>query len=176
MLYHDWVDQHRKFIQDTSLVAKDPEYAWKRKCQPKENFTAANYEEKLYRLLEANPANKMAWEYLLCSQVLDSNLGRFERLLKENNVFKINPLPKSWDEAIVLLAYAKKAAPAPDDIRYTAETQKRFISFLKAMQPFGNDWQSLRQSLKNEFGTSYWYYAKCLSPKVTKAQLKQQKQ
>jgi hypothetical protein len=175
MLYQDWVDEHRKFLQDTNLITKDPDFAWKRKCQPLGNFTAGNYKEKLYKLMESNPQNKMAWEYLVCSYVLDSDLGTFERLVRENKDLKYNPLPKSWDEAMMLFFYVKQVAPGSEDVKFTLETQKKFMSFLKAMQPFGNDWQSLRQSLRNEFGTTYWYYAKCLSPKVTKVQIKQQK-
>jgi hypothetical protein len=175
MLYHDWVNEYRKFIQDTSLVAKNPELAWKRKCQPLGNFTANIYEDKLYKLLEANPANRMAWEYLLCSNLLNSDLGTFEKLLRENKSFPKNPLPRSWDEANVLFSYIKQTTPGPEDVRFSSEKQKQFVSFIKAMKPFGNDWKSARQSLKNDFGTTYWYYIKCLSPKVTKAQIKQQR-
>jgi hypothetical protein len=175
MLYQDWVNEYRKFIQDTSLVAKDPEFAWKRKCQPLGNFTANTYEDKLYKLMEANPANRMAFEYLLCSSLLNSDLGTFEKLLRENKTFPKNPLPRSWDEATVLFSYIKQITPGTEDVRFSPEKQKQFVSFIKAMKPFGNDWISARQSLKNEFGTTYWYYIKCLSPKVTKAQIKQQR-
>jgi len=175
MLYQDWVNEYRKFIQDTSLVAKDPEFAWKRKCQPLGNFTANTYEDKLYKLMEANPANRMAWEYLLCSSLLDTDLGTFEKLLRENKTFPKSPLPRSWDEAMVLFSYIKQTTPGPEDVRFSPEKQKQFVSFIKAMKPFGNDWKSARQSLKNDFGTTFWYYTKCLSPKVTKAQIKQQR-
>jgi hypothetical protein len=175
MLYQDWVNEYRKFIQDTSLVAKDPEFAWKRKCQPLGNFAASSYVDKLHKLMEANPANRIAWEYLLCSSLLDSDLGTFEKLLRENKSFPKNPLPRSWDEAMVLFSYIKQTTPGPEDVRFSPEKLKQFVSFIKAMKPFGNDWKSARQSLKNDFGTTYWYYIKCLSPKVTKAQIKQQR-
>jgi hypothetical protein len=175
MLYHDWANQYRKFIQDTSLVAKDPEFSWKRKCQPTGNFTASSYVDKLHKLLEANPANKIAWEYLICSSLLNADVGTFHSLLKEDKTVGKNRLPKSWDEALVLYYYVTRSNPGPDDINFTGESQSQFISFIKAIQPFGNDWKSARQSLKNDFGSTYWYYTKCLSPKVTKAQIKQQK-
>ncbi len=174
MLYQEWVNEYRKFIQDTSLIARDPEFAWKRKCEPLGNFTANNYEDKLYKLLEANPANRMAWEYLLSSSLLNTDLGKFEKLLRDNKTFPKNPLPRSWDEAMVLFSYMSQTTPGPEDVKFSPEKQKQFVSFLKAMKPYGNDWKSARQSLKNDFGTTYWYYTKCLSPKVTKAQLKQQ--
>ncbi len=175
ILYHDWVAKYQKYISDTSLVAKDPEFSWKRKCEPTGSFTSANYLEKLKKLLEANPANRMAWEYLLCSSLLDNDLGTFESLLRKNTAFPKNPVPRSWDEALVLYSYVARKAPTAEDVSFTRERQTQFVSFLKAMKPFGNDWQAARRSLQKDFGTSYWYYTKCLSPKVTKAQIKQQK-
>ena len=175
MLYQDWVSNHRKFIQDTSLVAKDPEFSWKRKCEPIGSFTTSTYIQKLYKLIQANPANKMAFEYLLCANILDGDLGTFESSLRENPQYIKYPLPRSWDEALIIFSYVARKTPAADDIRFTKERQAQFIAFIKAMRPFGNDWRSARENLKKEFGTSYWYYTKCLSPKVTKAQLKQQK-
>lgn len=175
MIYHDWVTKHRKFIQDTSMVAKDPEFSWKRKCEPIGSFTTSTSLQKLYKLIQANPKNKMAFEYLLCSNILDGDLGTFEASLKENPQFIKYPLPRSWNEALILYSYVSRKVPTSDDIRFTKEGRIQFASFVKAMTPFGNDWQSARQSLKKEFGTSLWYYTKCLSPKVTKAQIKNQK-
>jgi hypothetical protein len=175
MLCHNWVTEYQKFIQDTSLVAKDPEFSWKRKCEPIGNFTSISFAEKLKKLIEANPANKMAFEYLLCSNLLDGDLGAFEAALRKDKKFPKHPLPRSYDEALVLYAYVARKVPGPDDIPFTKEKQSQFVSFIKSLKPFGNDWKSARQSLKKEFGTTYWYYTKCLSPKVTNAQIKQQK-
>lgn len=175
MLYHDWVAKYQKYIVDTSQVAKDPEFSWKRKCEPLGNFTTSNYNEKLNKLLEANPANKMAFDYSLCSSLLDGDLGTFETKISENKNFPRYPLPRLWDEALVLYYYMARKAPATDEIQFTKVRRDQFISFIKAIKPFGNDWQSARKTLKKEYGTTYWYYIKCLSPNVTKAQLKKQK-
>ncbi|HEY3372876.1 MAG TPA: DUF6057 family protein [Prolixibacteraceae bacterium] len=174
MIYHDWVEQHQKFIDDTSLVSKDPAYSWKRKCEPVDAFTASNSVQKLTKLLEANPANKLALDYLLCSTLLDGDLGTFKSLLAENRNFAKTPLPRSWDEAMVLYQYIARKAPQADDIQFTQGRQDQFISFIKAIKPFGNDWQSASRSLQKDFGTTYWYYIKCLNPKITKAKIKRQ--
>lgn len=175
MLYHDWVAKYQKYINDTSLVAKDPEFSFKRKCEPLGNFTAKNYARKLYELVDANPANKMAYEYLMCSFLLDGDIGAFKTLLSENKIFHTDPLPRSWDEALTLYYYISGRKPSPEDIIFTKQSQEHFNSFIKALKPFDNDWQAARQSLQKEYGTTYWYYIKCLSPKVTKMQIKNQK-
>ena len=175
MLYHRWVANYQKYIDDTTLVAKDPDFSWKRKCEPIESFTAKKYKEKLSKLLEANPSNKMAFEYLICSNLLDGDLGTFESRISENKIFPMNPLPQCWEEAYILYCYMSRKSPTNKDIKLTKPNIERFNSFVKAITPFGNNWQSARQSLQKEYGATYWYYLKCLSPKVTKVQIKQHK-
>lgn len=175
MLYRDWVKKYTAYLKDTSLIAKDPELSWKRKCEPPEEFSTSSYRFKLVKLLEANPANKMAYEYLLSSVLLDGDLGNFGTLMKEYKSLIKEPLPRAWDEALVLYYYMANKTPEVGDIKFSKAKKDQFLAFIKAMKPFGNDWQSARNSLAKDFGTTYWYYLKCLSPKVTKAQIKKQK-
>lgn len=175
MLYRDWVKKYTGYLKDNSLIAKDPELAWKRKCEPPEEFSTSSYRFKLVKLLEANPANKMAYEYLLSSVLLDGDLGNFDTLMKEYRTLLKEPLPKAWDEALVLYYYMANKTPEVGDIKFAKAKKDQFIAFIKAIKPFGNDWQSAKNSLEKDFGTTYWYYLKCLSPKVTKAQIKKQK-
>jgi hypothetical protein len=175
ILYREWVKKYSAYLKDTSLIAKDPELSWKRKCEPPEEFSTSSYRFKLVKLLEANPANKMAYEYLLSSVLLDGDLGNFDTLLKEYRTLLKEPLPRAWDEALVLYYYMTNKTPEVGDIKFSKAKKDQFLAFIKAMKPFGNDWQSARNSLAKDFGTTYWYYLKCLSPKVTKAQIKKQK-
>lgn len=169
VLYHDWVAKHQKYLEDTSLVAKDPEFSYKRQCEPLDNFTAGHHSKKLTKLLEANPSNKMAFEYLLCSALLEGDLANFKNLISQKNNLAKAPLPRVWDEALILYYYLTRTTPGAGDISFSPERQKQFESFIKAMKPFGNDWQMARQTLYREYGNTYWYYLKCLNPKVTKA-------
>jgi hypothetical protein len=174
MLYQDWVNRYRKFIDDTTLVSKDAELAYKRKCEPKEAFTASDASVKLTKMIEANPGNKLAYDYLLCSTLLDGDLASFKSFLSKNNHLYGSSLPRALEEALVLYYYMSRQGPAPGEFKCSAERQKQFISFVKAIKPFGSDWQSARQTLGRDYGNTYWYYLKCLSPKVTKAQIKRQ--
>jgi hypothetical protein len=175
MLYHAWVEKYSEYLKDTSLIAKDPELSGKRKCEPPEEFSSSNYRYKLAKLLDTNPANKIAFDYLLSSVLLDGDLATFIQLIKEYKPLMNKPISKACDEAMVLYYYMANKTPGPDDFSFSKERKEQFIAFIKAMKPFGNDWQSARNSLAKDFGTTYWYYLKCLSPKVTKAQIKKQK-
>ncbi|MGE5395311.1 MAG: DUF6057 family protein [Candidatus Saccharibacteria bacterium] len=174
MLYKDWVGRYQKYIDDTTLVSKDPELAYKRKCEPLEAFTASDASVKLAKLVEANPGNKMAVDYLLCSTLLDGDLAAFKSLINKNNHLYGSTLPRAFDEALVLYYYISRQGPEPGEIKYSADRQKQFISFVKAIKPFGSDWQSAKKKLAHDYGNTYWYYLKCLSPKVTNAQIKRQ--
>jgi hypothetical protein len=172
ILYHDWVAHYQKYIEDTTLVTKDPELAGKRKCEPKENFTSTNAFLKLKKLLEANPENKLAFDYLNCALLLDGDLAKFKEVLSSYPIYNHSTLPRSWDEALVLYHYSIKKAPLPDEFQFTKNSEQQFTAFTKAVKTYNNDWQQIRTSLKRDYGTSYWYYLKCLDPKVTNAQIK----
>lgn len=175
MLYRDWVAEHQKFIDDTSLVSQDPVFSRKRKCEPGEAFTATSHHLKLMNLLEANPANQLALDYLLCSTLLEGDLATFKALMNENKGLVKTPLPRSWDEALVLFHYMARKAPPTDDFQFSKDKRVQFASFIKDIKPYGNDWQQAGHSLQKEYGTTYWYYIKCQSPKVTKVHISQQK-
>ncbi|HLN75227.1 MAG TPA: DUF6057 family protein [Prolixibacteraceae bacterium] len=172
MLFHQWVDHYQKYIDDTTLVSKDPELAFKRKCEPSESFTAGDATVKLTKLVEANPGNRMAMDYLLCSILLEGDLASFKSLIAKNNHLYGSSLPRAFDEALVLYYYISRQDPVPGEIKYSVERQKQFTTFVNAIKPFGSDWQSARQTLARAFGNTYWYYLKCQSPNVTKAQIK----
>jgi len=174
MLYHDWVDKYQKYIDDTTLVGKDPELSWKRKCEPLDNFSATNPFLKLKKLLEANPQNKLAFDYLICALLLDGDLANFKDMISNNSIYTRSPLPRSWDEALVLYHYRMRRPPLPNEFQYSKESQNNFSSFTKAIKPYNNDWQQIRTILNRDYGNTYWYYLKCLNPKITKAQIKRQ--
>lgn len=172
MLYHDWVDRYQKYLADTTLVDRDPDLAYKRRCEPLEAFSASDASFKLTKLVEANPDNKMAVDYLLCSILLQGDLASFKGLMAKSHHLYGSSLPRAFDEALVLYYYISRQEPAPGEITYSAGRLKQFNSFVKAIKPFGSDWQSARQTLGRDFGNTYWYYLKCLSPVVTKVQIK----
>lgn len=171
LLSRSWAAEYRKYLTDTALVAKTEAFSFKRKCDPKDDFTSANCLLKLEKLYEANPSNKMAFAYLQSYFLLEGNLKDFMDYLLTNHQLKY-PLPRAWDEAVLLYYYSLGKTP---EVRISAETKARFSKFVNAMKPFGNDWRSAREALKSEFGATYWYYLKCLSPKVTNAQIKKEK-
>ena len=174
MLYQDWVDRYQKYIDDTTLVGKDPEFSWKRKCEPTENFTASNPFLKLKKLVEVNPENKLAFDYLLCALLLDGDLVNFKDMISNNPIYTKSPLPRAWDEALVLYYYSTRSVPLSNDFQYTKKSEQNFTSFTKAVKPYINDWQQIRTVLQRDYGTTYWYYLKCLNPKITKVEIKRQ--
>lgn len=174
MLYRTWVSEYRKYVEDTTLVMQNQDFAFKRKCEPKGEFTAGNCLPKLVRLVDANPGNKMAFDYLLSYFLLEGSMRDFVGYIQENRQLHY-PLPHDWDQALVLYYYLLGKAPENPEVKVSRENRALFTKFVSAMKPYGNDWQSARNSLQAGFGSTYWYYLKCLSPKVTKVQIKKEK-
>ncbi|MCX7985620.1 MAG: DUF6057 family protein, partial [Bacteroidales bacterium] len=60
----DFVQKYSAYLKDTSLIGKDPEFIEKRKLMPLNAYTPGNINQKLKLLLEANPGNRRALEFL----------------------------------------------------------------------------------------------------------------
>lgn len=106
----------------------------------------------LLALLEANPFNTMAYEYLLCYDLLTKNL----------DAFAVDYVPgrkncRLFEEA-ALIHMAQTGKTGQEWIRHFGvdyETYQEFTAFSNAFQE-----GTAMEVLQKEFGNSYWFYYK----------------
>lgn len=168
MLYHDWVRKYEKYVTDTTLASGDPVIAEKRRFTPNKEIINSGILDGLKLLLEKNPDNRMAYDYLLTYCILDSDFKDFIKYLKDYTRFNLKKMPRSWEEALLLNAIKNKGFPA----FVTAETiskqcMQRITNFNQTVGQFNGDLPAAKSTLLRDFGESYWYYMLYLSPKVT---------
>ena len=167
-LYRDWVDKYEKYVSDTSLAAKDPVIAEKRRFNPQKEVVNLNPVDNLKLLLETNKDNRMAYNYLLTLYILDSHLNGFVEYLQDYSYYNIKTLPVSWAEALAIYILKTKAIPPfvnPETI--SKSCMQRFMAFNNTMKQFQNNKDAAKVTLKKDFEGTYWYYILYLSPKVT---------
>jgi hypothetical protein len=170
MLYRNWVNKYQSYISDTARASADPMIAEKRCFTPKKTVVNSGAFENLKLLVETNPNNRMAYDYLLTYCILDSHFPQFIEYLEHYSRYGIKTLPKSWEEALALYISKTRTAPGFVSPRLISENCiKRFMSFNKAARQYGSDSNSGKTDLFMDFGNTYWYYILFLSPKVTNA-------
>jgi hypothetical protein len=117
-------------------------------------------ERLLRQLLSANPTNRMAFDYLLAHQLLNSHLDELPADLGRLDAFGDPVLPRPCEEAILL--YRARAPAKPVDLRgrkIRPATIERYRRFSDLIQRYQGQPATARAVLAPEFGDTFWFYA-----------------
>lgn len=143
-------------LQNDPNLAQVEEIQHLRAVRLRKDFVAQA--DFISQLLAENPHNRMAYEYGVAWLLLTKDLAGFTRLFNACHNAVESRIPRHYEEAI-LLAKALNRGTADLGVRsISRESQDRFASFMKALQPFGRDMAAASKSLRKSFGDSYYYY------------------
>ncbi|MGB2864700.1 MAG: DUF6057 family protein [Sedimentisphaerales bacterium] len=115
--------------------------------------------EMLTGLLEQNPGNKMAFEYLMACYLLAGQLDKIAENIGRLNHLGYQDVPTLYEEAMLIyygLRGQKLDLNKLNIKRGTIERYKRFVQLCNSMQ--ANNQQAVLRRLIGEFGTSYFFY------------------
>ncbi len=133
-----------------------------------------NPNHNMLQILKEDKYNKMAFEYLMSYYLLRNELGNFEYFLTYKDSIGYKTLPKTYQEAL-LLVYLSKNTPQ-EEYKYTItrETRYRFSQFNKTLIEYKLDANMARKDLHKYFGDTYWYYIRYRSPQTTGLRVKKE--
>jgi hypothetical protein len=121
-------------------------------------FTVS-YDAMLKHLLQSNPANKAAYDYLMTFCLLTGRPDGVAVLAPAARAF-YTVLPRYWEEALcVYLAANLEKAPSMESYSgLRRETMERFNEFAQACISFKDD-STAAAELARAFGDSYFYFS-----------------
>lgn len=116
---------------------------------------AADAVASLTMLIESNPQNKAALDYLLCYHLLNKNIAGFlsayDTWYKESEY----DLPRLYGEGLLIgLAQQKASAKVLESYKIPNELTTDFLSYTKRYQEAEGD----GTELQDQYGKSYWFY------------------
>ena len=168
MLCHDWVSKYEKYVSDTTLASSDKEMAEKRRFTPKKAVVNMGTTDGLKLLVETNKENRMAYDYLLTLELLDSHFTEFIDNLQYYKQYYSKAMPHSWEEALTVYIMKNKSFPAfVTEETVSKNCRQRISEFNKVLKSYKNNLPEAKSTLFREFGSTYWYYMVYLNPKVT---------
>lgn len=145
-----------------SSLANDPVVASRRKLMVRNDSMgdATNLEAMLLELLEANPGNQMAFEYLMAHYLLTRQVDKVADNLYRLDHFDYPCIPRHYEEALLL---SKKADGAKDvdlgsrSVRQVAKN--RLAAFLANLERFpSHRAEEAYTALYPDFGDSYYFF------------------
>lgn len=157
LFYRKWARETRTYLGHEAGIIAHPEWGRLRRYRPGEDFFFSETEkdQMLGLLFQHNPANKMAYEYLLAYTLLQKDLKAFRAYypLGEGSI-TYGMVPRSYQEALALIWSQTNYAPA---------YQPRGLSdrLVKRLEAYRQTYTSQAQPelvLKQSDGDSYWFY------------------
>lgn len=112
----------------------------------------------LEQLLDTDPSNDMAWQYLLAHYLLSCDLDRFVTWLRRRQPLPWARWPRHCEEALLLYQWLSPDKPAPPNLPIRPETRQRFMAFRTALAQGALGSVEGRTRLAETFRGTYWLY------------------
>ena len=154
LFYREWASSRMAMCGDEKAIDADPGYGYLRSVRLHDRdflFNRQAMESMLAYLVQENPANHMALEYLLAWDLLDKNLKGFVSFCPFEGYKE--GVPRCYQEAFLLNMADSEQGPdgVPAFIDPAVAT-----SFSLFMQERGGGTPA--ETLAKRFGNTYWYY------------------
>jgi hypothetical protein len=128
------------------------------RCTDDRVFQTYSEEMMLEGLLQSNPRNKMAFEYLMAFHLVSRRTDKLVENLRRLDDFGYRAIPRHYEEAILIHANETSQPVALPGRAIRSETVRRFHRFVDCVRPWQDQPHLALGALADEFGDSYFYY------------------
>ena len=160
-LFKKWAQQHEDYISNEVLLMEDERLRQIRTWVNHTDFISRADAplEDLEFLLENNPSNKMAFEYLMAGYLLTGQISKLGKQMYRLKDFGYPGIPRLYEEALFLNLIRTNPETLKEKAhQFHRETLIRFQGFQKILAGSKQDRKAALEKLKQLYGNSYWYY------------------
>ncbi len=138
-LHSKWISEKRAIIPSTDLLKKSNEYI-----------------KTLRMLIDNQPGNRMAVDYLLCFHLLSKDIGSFLTDFEKYFPPDMSPvLPKVYQEGLLISIGSGKKSPGDfSRFRFNNEIIREFAEYTRKYEE--NNGRG--GALFSKYGKTYWFY------------------
>jgi hypothetical protein len=118
-------------------------------------------------LLQRNPKNKMAFEYMIAYHLLAGNMQEIVNHIPDFKTLGYTGLPGHVQEALLFIA--SQTQNFNEDLIYNSvdrRTYERFLEYRQILLKYQGKNTLARQELQKQFGDTYWFYLMYYKPAV----------
>jgi len=162
LIYHDRAEAMLDGL-DSGFEADQVAYITKIRSYVPDDPYGATYggsvEQILTGLLEQNPHNKMAFEYLMACHLLTRQLDKVIANMNRLKDFGYEGIPTYYQEALLIYCTMRRRPIDPAKLGISPATYQRYQSFLQITRSVqASNQQAAMNRLIREFGSSYFFY------------------
>ena len=115
-------------------------------------------EEMLTGLIEHNPGNRMAFEYLMACYLFAGQLDKIAENIGRLNHLGYQEVPTLYEEAMLIYYGSRRQKLNLNELNIKRETIERYKRFVQLCNSMQQNPQVVLQRLIGEFGTTYFFY------------------
>jgi len=160
LLHRGWARGLLRQMDADPTLANAPEVASRRALMVERDFTGKlELETMLTQLLERNPRNRMALEYLMAYYLLTRRIGELTAHLHRFDDLGQDRLPRHCEEAVLI--YLDTAGSPAIDLggrQIRPETRRRHVEFARAASRLQGSAAAAFAALYRDFGDSYFFF------------------
>jgi len=146
-----------KYLYNENMINNHIEWGEKRKFRVRNDFffDVENIDGALINMIEENPGNKLAFEYLMAIYMINKDLRSFVDFFPKVEKLNYKEVPVAYQEALIYIILLNKRNPFPNAHQYVNESIKsRMRSYVEIYTKYPDAMVRLRKNYWN----TYWYY------------------
>ncbi|MBN2666189.1 MAG: hypothetical protein JXR67_06740 [Bacteroidales bacterium] len=158
--YRKWAISHEKLAGDSAAVKSDPALGRKMSILPGKDFFVflESPEGNLPRLVNQNPGNREAFEYLMAWLLLNKDVEMLVGNISLMKEMGYTAIPRHIEEAILIYFNSQGSLPDMGGLELSSETRLRFDQYFSAFMTERQNPATLEGKMKEQFGNTFWYY------------------
>ena len=165
LFYRKWTKHYISYLSDPELAENDPDISKIRDLYIHSDFFSNVNHLNLDDLLFNHPENKMAYDYLMASLLLDKNLDGFARVILRLKDYGYTQIPVHFEEALLFYNSYENKNIMPAGFSFRTETVRRFKDYATIYTKYRNNNALASMELKKKYGKTYWYYLQFINNK-----------
>jgi MFS family permease len=160
LFQRNWARHYLDLLERDPNLATDAEVQDLRHIALEKDYPLLDLsgEDMLLCLLEKNSKNRMAFEYLMASYLLNRELTRFVKRLEELPGRGYRTLPRHYEEAVLVYSATIRTTVQLRGYAPRDQMQAQMEHFVGVLRRHGGDRQAARAELARDYGDSYAFY------------------
>ncbi len=153
----NWARMYLDRLESDPSLTTDQEIQRARQLMLRKDFDLllSDYDDLLLDLLEQNPQNRMAFEYLMACYLMAKKPDLLVQNLYRLDDLGYSEVPRLYEEVVIDYSVRNRKAPGR---QISPESRKRYEGFRQILIRYGGDHQAAFNDLKEKYGDTYFFY------------------
>jgi hypothetical protein len=158
--YRRWVKKYNAMLYKPDLVRSDPELGEKLRLLTGKDFSISirNPQTNLPLLLDGNPHNKKAFEYLIAWLLLEKNIQGLVNEVGRIKGMSYSRIPRHIEEALLIYNTGTGMMPDIGARKISQESIDRYRQYEVFIDPYSGTIPSGPKEIQKSNRNTYWFY------------------